>query len=155
MVFERRYILAMLAAFPAQSLATAARAQTREVWSVGQAQEALLEDHIRILDIRSREEWRETGVANGAWPVSMHESRFPERLFASRQLAKSRPVGLICATGARSGAVRRALSKAGEDGFVDRSEGMLGSGLGPGWIASGLPVVPMKEALATLPAALL
>jgi hypothetical protein len=28
---------------------------------------------------------------------------------------------------------------------------MLGSSLGPGWIAAGLPVVDMETALATLP----
>ena len=153
MSIERRQILVLLAAFPALSLAT--RAQSREVWSARQAHAALLEDRLRLLDIRSRDEWRETGVAQGAWLVSMHESRFPERLFAARQLAAGRTVALICATGGRSSAVMRALREAGHQGFVDVSEGMLGSRVGPGWIAAGLPVVSMNDALAVLPAALL
>lgn len=155
MVLERRHVLAMLAVIPAQSLATIAWAQTREIWSARQARTALLEDRLRLLDVRSREEWRETGVAKGAWPVSMHERRFPERLFASRQLAEGRTIALICATGGRSGAIMGALREAGHDGFVDISEGMLGSRLGPGWIAAGLPIVTLKEALIALPAALL
>ena len=155
MNFDRRQILAMSVAVPAQAFAATAQAQSREVWSAMQAHEALLEDRIRLLDIRSREEWRATGVAQGAWLVSMHESRFPERLFATRQLAEDRPVALICATGGRSGAVLQALRQAGHAGFIDVSEGMLGNRLGPGWIAAGLPVATMNQALALLPAALL
>lgn len=155
MYFDRRRVLAMSVAIPAQAFATTALALSREVWSAAQAHEALLEDRVRLLDIRSREEWRETGVAQGAWLVSMHERQFPERLFATRQLAEDRTVALICATGGRSGAVMQALRQAGHAGFVDVSEGMLGNRLGPGWIATGLPVVTMSEALALLPAALL
>jgi len=155
MHFGRRQILAMLLVVPAQSLTTSALAQNRAVWSAAQAHTALLKDRLRLLDIRSREEWRETGVAQGAWLVSLHEKRFPQRLFATRQLAEGRTIGLICATGGRSGSVLGALQQAGHGGYVDVSEGMLGNPLGPGWIAAGLPLVTMNEALAGLPAALL
>lgn len=155
MNFRRRHILAMLVAVPAQSLATPAFAQSPEVWSAEQAHTALQEDRLRLLDIRSRDEWRETGVAQGAWLVSMHEARFPERLYAARQHAEDRTIALICATGGRSGAVMSALLQAGQSGFVDVSEGMLGSHRGAGWIAAGFPIVSMNEALAALPAALL
>lgn len=155
MYFNRRHIVVMLAAIATQPIATQTFAQTRDVWSVEQAQAALLENKIRLLDIRSRGEWRETGVAQGAWLVSMHEKRFPERLFAVGELAEGRTVALICATGGRSGAVLRALRDAGHEDYVDVSEGMLGSSVGPGWIATGLPIVSMKEALVALPAALL
>lgn len=155
MRIDRRTLLAMSIAFSAQSFSTTVLAQGRKVWSAKRVHASLLEDRVRLLDIRSREEWRETGVAQGAWLVSMHEKRFPERLFATRQLAAGRTVALICATGGRSGAVLNALRQAGNAGFVDVSEGMLGNRLGPGWIAAGLPVVSMNEALAVLPAALL
>ncbi|MEC9104216.1 MAG: rhodanese-like domain-containing protein, partial [Pseudomonadota bacterium] len=46
------------------------------------------------------------------------------------------------------------LMRAGYTGYADISEGMLGSGAGPGWIAAGLPVVPLDAALASLPEAL-
>ncbi|MDU8929598.1 rhodanese-like domain-containing protein [Alisedimentitalea sp. MJ-SS2] len=155
MEFDRRQVLAMSVAFPAQAFATTALAQSREVWSAMQAHEALLEDRLRLLDIRSREEWQETGVTRDVGLVSMHESRFPERLFATRRLAEGRAVALICATGGRSGAVMQALWQAGHAGFVDVSEVMLGNRLGPGWIATGLPVITMSEAPVLLPAALL
>ena len=63
-------------------------------------------------------------------------------------------VGLICATGGRSASLIQALRQAGYSGYADISEGMLGSGEGPGWIASNLPTVPVDVALNGLPPAL-
>ncbi len=136
----------LFVAFPQFALA-----QTSYVWSATDAHDALSDDLIRMIDVRSREEWKETGVASQAWPISLHEDRFPDRLFAARTLADGRPVAIICATGGRSGMVLRSLRRAGYDGFADVSEGMLGSGAGPGWIASGLPIVTSTEALRLLP----
>ncbi|KJZ22793.1 sulfurtransferase [Tritonibacter mobilis] len=125
--------------------------QTAEVWSADMAADALQQDLIRMIDVRSRPEWTDTGVAGDAWPISLHEDRFAERLFAARERAEGRPVALICATGGRSGRVMRSLRQAGYSGFLDVSEGMLGSAAGPGWIAGGYPVVGVDAALAALP----
>ena len=92
--------------------------------------------------------------ARGAWPVSMHDRRFPKRLGIVLELAENRPIALICATGGRSASVVRALRLAGYNSFIDVSEGMLGSRSGPGWIKAGLPIVSIDEALAALPDAL-
>ena len=129
-------------------------AQSSEIWSVGDAHEALQSDLIRIIDIRSREEWTKTGVAEKTWPISLHEARFSERLFPARTLADGRPIALICATGGRSGNIMRSLRKANYSGFIDVSEGMLGSSRGPGWIAVGLPTVGINATLSVLPAQL-
>lgn len=129
-------------------------AQNADIWSVQKAHEALSDDLIRMIDVRSRGEWSETGLALGAWAISLHEDRFPDRLFAARDLADGRPVAVICATGGRSGAVMRNLRNAGYSGFIDVSEGMLGSNRGPGWIAAGLPTVSLDAALSALPEAL-
>ena len=126
-------------------------AQQAEIWSAKDAHDALKNDLIRLVDVRSREEWADTGVAQGAWPISLHEDRFPERLFAAKTLADGRPVALICATGGRSGYVMRSLREAGYSGFIDVSEGMLGSSRGPGWIASAFPTVSAEVALSELP----
>jgi len=126
-------------------------AQTTEIWSAEMTAEALQQDLIRLIDVRSRPEWAQTGIAQRAWPISLHEDRFSERLFAAREQADGRPVALICATGGRSGRVMRSLRQAGYSGFVDVSEGMLGSSVGPGWIAGGHPIVSMADALSALP----
>ena len=154
MIIKRRQFLAVLATLPILPIATTSRAQSGNVWSVQQAHTGLSDDQIRLLDIRSQGEWRETGIARGAWPVSIHNWKFVERLFIARDLAENRPLALICATGIRSGSVMRALRLASYEGFIDVSEGMLGSGRGPGWIKAGLPVVSIDEALAALPDAL-
>ncbi len=151
----RRQLLLFLALSPALPASTVSQAQDRNVWSVRQTYTALQEDRIRLLDIRTPKEWRETGVAQGAWPVSMHDMKFTARLGVVRELAESRPIALICATGNRSGLVTRALRMAGHDDLIDVSEGMLGSRAGEGWIRSGLPVVSIDDALAVMPGVLL
>lgn len=151
----RRQFLLLLALSPALPASTVALAQNRNVWSVKQTHAALLEDRIRLLDIRSPKEWQETGVAQGAWPVSLHDMKFTARLDTARELAEGRPIALICATGNRSGLVARALRMAGHDDLIDVSEGMLGSGAGPGWIRSGLPIIPIHDAIAAMPSSLL
>ncbi|MGV6848320.1 MAG: rhodanese-like domain-containing protein [Marinibacterium sp.] len=154
MTFTRRKTVALLSALPLLPVATMASAKEDRIWTAQQAYEALSRDEARLIDIRSRGEWEESGVAQGAWPVSMHEKGFPKRLFAAQELAEGRPVAMICATGGRTASVMAALKRAGYEGFIDVSEGMMGSRKGKGWIASGLPVVSAKVALADLPAVL-
>ncbi|WP_424991122.1 rhodanese-like domain-containing protein [Fluviibacterium sp. S390] len=129
-------------------------AATREIWSAAETADALSRNRISLIDVRSRPEWVETGVAKEAWPISMHEPGCEQRLFAARDFSGEKPIALICATGGRSGRLLSALKRAGYTGFIDVSEGMLGSPKGPGWIARGLPVTNLEAALASLPGAL-
>ncbi len=154
MLLSRRQFAISLVGLPVLALPAGLAAQTRDIWAAKDIWAALEADEACLLDIRSRGEWQESGVAQGAWPVSMHEKRFPERLFQARDLAGDRPVALICATGGRTGSVLRALRGAGYDGYVDVAEGMLGSRYGQGWLALKLPVVSADTALAELPASL-
>lgn len=140
---DRRQFLALGAYMVIPSFAWAA---TGEIWSAPEVAEALDKQAVILLDVRSRAEWAETGLAKGAWPVSMHEEGFAQRLFAARDFAAGRPVAIICATGGRSAQLLAALKSAGYSGFVDVSEGMLGSRRGPGWIARGLPITDLETA---------
>jgi rhodanese-related sulfurtransferase len=148
---DRRQFFAFATAMVIPGVAWTA---TREIWSAPEVAEALDDEAIVLLDVRSRDEWAETGLAKGAWPVSMHERGFEQRLFAARDLAAGRPVALICATGGRSARLLAALKRAGYTGFIDVSEGMLGSRRGSGWIARGLPMTDFEAAVAALPQAL-
>jgi rhodanese-related sulfurtransferase len=143
---DRRIFLAALLMAPVHLAA-----QQADIWSAAQTHEAIGKGEIVLIDIRSREEWQETGVAEGAWPISLHEDRFAERLFAAREMAGGRPVAMICATGGRTDYVMQALRKGGYDGFIDVSEGMMGSALGRGWIAAGLPLQSGDAAITALP----
>ena len=102
-----------------------------------------------MLDIRSPQEWADTGVAEGAWPVSMHEPDFGARLQAILQNVPTDQIALMCATGGRTAHVINMLRQNGIEGVADLSEGMMGNPLGPGWIARGLPTVSADDAMAT------
>ncbi len=150
----RRDALSLLATLPVLGVLPATAqttGQTMDIWSVQDTFDAMEQDLVRLVDLRTPEEWARTGVARGAWPINLYRDDFAQKLFAAKELAEGRIIALICATGGRSGAVMERLRAADQRGFVDVGEGMMGSRRGPGWIAAGLPVVPMDAALAALP----
>ena len=129
--------LVLLALLATSALATSALANP-SIWSADKAAKALQNDEIILLDIRSPEEWQQTGLAAGAWPVSLHQPGFGEKLGAIMREHEGKTIALICAVGGRSASVLAHLKGMGIDNFVDVSEGMLGSRAGPGWIERGL-----------------
>ncbi len=97
-----------------------------------------------LVDIRSRGEWVETGLAQPALPISMHEPGFLQHLLTALGNDRSRPVALICATGGRTRYLQNELRKLGFTNVTDVSEGMMGSPAGPGWLRRGMAVKPFK-----------
>ncbi|WP_420557317.1 rhodanese-like domain-containing protein [Roseovarius sp.] len=108
--------------------------------SVRDAFDAAQAGDVLLIDIRTPEEWRETGIGQGAHPIDMRRSDFIAALDSLTGARKDAPIALICARGVRSARLGRALVNAGYTNTVNVPEGMLGSRAGPGWIASGLPV---------------
>lgn len=101
---------------------------------------------IVMIDIRSAAEWKETGLAQGAWPVSMHEQGFVKQLQTIMKQYSPENVALICATGGRTAHVTKILEANGFAGVADISEGMMGNKRGPGWIERGMPLVRLEDA---------
>jgi len=130
-------------------------ADDHDIWSVQETHDALNSNAARLIDVRRPDEWNQTGVAQGAWPLDMRDAAFGQRLFAALDLADGQPVALICAVGGRSGYIMNQLRQRQVTGFVDVAGGMLGSRGNPGWIASGLPVVTPEVALSALPTSLI
>jgi len=95
---------------------------------------------IILVDIRTRGEWKQTGLAKPALAISMHEAGFVRNLARALGGNRAGRVALICATGGRSAHLQRILVTAGFANVVDISEGMMGSSAGPGWLKRGLPV---------------
>lgn len=97
-----------------------------------------------IVDVRTRREWRQTGVAAGAREISMQHPQgvegFVGEVLAAVDGDRSAPLGLICRTGNRSGQVQRVLRNQGFAQVYNISEGMAGSRAGPGWLRRDLPV---------------
>lgn len=95
---------------------------------------------VALVDIRTPQEWAETGVADVATPVDMTASDFVPKL---KQVIADNPgkrLAFICRTGNRSSHIVAALEQAGLKDLIDVAGGMAGKGANPGWIGSGLPV---------------
>ena len=114
--------------------------------SVAEAHARAASGDILLVDIRRPDEWAETGVGEGAHPLDMRRSDFVAALSRLREADPARPVALICARGVRSSQLSAQLDAAEIGPLIDVPEGMLGSGAGPGWLAAGLPVVPVADA---------
>jgi rhodanese-related sulfurtransferase len=95
---------------------------------------------ITLIDIRTPEEWAETGTGMGARRLDMRRDDFVSALDKLLGGDHAKPVALICARGVRSGRLSRALRDSGFTSIIDVPEGMLGSYAGPGWLERGLPI---------------
>ena len=109
--------------------------------TVAQAHQAAANGEVVLVDIRTPREWAQTGVPEGAHAIDMRRDDFLAALSQVAGTDKGRPIAVICARGVRSARLSRALTEAGYTNIVDVPEGMLGSGAGPGWLKTGLPVV--------------
>ena len=110
------------------------------IMTAPQAQKAAQNKEILLVDVRSPEEWKETGIAPSAHPISIHQEGFLVKLNKLMGGDKTRKVAFICATGSRSGAVQKELLKRGYTNVISVAEGMLGGRNGKGWIPRGMPV---------------
>ena len=138
-----RYCLAFVVA--AVTMAGAAEAEQATSLSAARAHELARAGEVLLIDIRRPEEWRDTGIAESAKPVSMHEKGFVEKLLALTGGDRSKPLALICAAGVRSSFLQSQLSRLGFTSVIDVSEGMLGSAAGDGWLKVGLPVKSFRN----------
>ncbi len=93
-----------------------------------------------MIDIRRPEEWRQTGVAQGAQRIDMRRPDFAQAVLQSVHGDPNAPIGIICRTGNRTTHMQKAMQEAGFTQVYNIREGMAGSGAGPGWIHRGLPV---------------
>jgi len=75
-----------------------------------------LNSHIPIVDIRTPQEWKETGILKGAIPIMFfnHKGDYNVQKFLQELNAKvdtKKPFALICRTGSRTSMVAPWLSK--------------------------------------------
>lgn len=113
--------------------------------TVSEAHQQAIAGEVLLIDIRRPDEWRSTGIGEGAQPLDMRREDFIEALTDLAGGARNRRIALICARGVRSARLANRLSSAGFSAIVDVPEGMLGSYAGPGWLRSNLPVTDYVE----------
>lgn len=105
------------------------------------ALQKLIEDGVPVVDVRRVDEWRKTGVIEGAHTLTFFDKQ--GRYDANKWLEaldkiapKGKPVILICAAGVRSKSIAGLLDKRlGYTGVHNHTKGMLD------WVGKGLPVV--------------
>jgi len=120
--------------------AFAAPSQAKGVLTATEAFAKAATGKIILVDIRTPEEWAETGTGAGAKRLDMRREDFVSALDKLLGGDRSKAVALICARGVRSSRMSRTLRDAGYSNVIDVPEGMLGSYAGPGWLERGLPL---------------
>jgi len=136
------FLVVGLVAGPAVAQETA-RYTAGEVIAADQAMRLAASGKIVVVDVRSSQEWQQTGVPAGARLVTIHQPDgligFIDAMGDALGENRSRPIALICAQGNRSSVASSALAQAGYTQVYNIREGMFGSPDGPGWLARGLP----------------
>jgi rhodanese-related sulfurtransferase len=117
--------------------------------SAPQARQLQEAGQLLVLDVRTPQEWRQTGVAEGAARLNMRHpgggAGFIEDLLSQVDGDRNAPIGLICRTGNRTTQLQRFLLAQGFTQVYNVKEGMAGSAAGPGWLRHGLPVDPCRS----------
>jgi len=112
--------------------------------SAPQALERAKQGKLLIIDVRTPEEWRETGVIPQARRVDFY--RGPQVMLKSvLEMVdgdRNAPIALVCHSGSRSTEAQRYLQAQGFTQVYNLKEGMAGSAAGPGWLNRRLPLDP-------------
>lgn len=101
-----------------------------------------------LVDVRTPDEWKSTGVPKSAHAITMHQK--PEDFLAQLRAATggnpNKTVAIICRTGNRTSALAEPLTRAGFPNVVNVIEGVVGGPRGTGWMKRGLPMRPWTPA---------
>ncbi len=125
--------------------AAAAPASTAAGGGRKTAQRAHAETASRMLiDVRSPQEWRASGLPQGARTVTIHQpgAAFLDAILAAVGGDKDRPIALICATGDHSARAQSFLKAQGFTDVANVAGGLFGAPDAAGWVNSGLPLEP-------------
>jgi len=92
-------------------LGTSLFAELKQEW----ATEGFLQKNIKIIDIRTPAEWRETGIVNGSYPIMFFDEQgnydVPKFLKALEKVVKKdEQFALLCRVGSRTGMVSEFLA---------------------------------------------
>lgn len=138
-----RTCAALLIAAAASSGAVAqGRQDPGQIMSAKDAHAKAIAGEVVLVDIRTPDEWRETGIPASAKAITMHQEA--PKLFAQLAEAtggdKSKPIALICRTGNRTSFLQAELRKVGYTSVLNVAEGVAGGPFGQGWVKGGLPL---------------
>ena len=125
------------------------------IMTTDEAKVRLERGQMMLIDVRSPQEWGQTGIAPGARTMTIHDPGglpgFVEAVKAAVSGDLDKVIAVICARGNRSTIAHQALTEAGFTRVMNIREGMLGGPYGPGWLPRGLPGGALSKLLETLP----
>ena len=139
-MFKLKPLIKSAIAFCAALFMVACGAETGPNLSAPDALAKSRAGEITLVDIRTPQEWRETGIAAGALTIDMTRKTFVEEILRAVDGDKDAPIAIICRTGNRTTYTQKALQEIGFTNVYNVKEGMAGSGAGPGWVRRGLPL---------------
>lgn len=113
-----------------------------EVMTPQEAHEKAVKGEIVLVDVRTPDEWKQTGLPASGHAITMHQQGpdFLRQLDQALGGDRSKPLAVICRTGNRTGSLVAPLEKVGYTRVINVAEGMVGGRYGPGWIKAGLPI---------------
>jgi len=93
-------------------MTAALMAELHQVWATPQ----FVENNMKIIDIRTPAEWRETGIVKGSYTIMFFDEKgnFHVEIFLKQLdmvVKKDEPFALICRVGSRTGMVSEFLSE--------------------------------------------
>ncbi len=133
---SRRHLLAALASI---ALAETARAQGSGTLSARAAHDGATAGALLVIDIRTPDEWTDTGVPLGALRLDAETPGFEVRLAGIRLDHPGKRIALIDRSGGLAASLQAKLAGRGWRDLVMVRGGMLGPG---GWLSEKLPVAP-------------
>ena len=110
-----------------------------------------MSNNLIIIDVRNKEEWKETGIIPNSLLIQMLSAgRTIRKEYISELLIalgedKNIKAAIICHSGGRSSATVELLKNEGFNNIFNISEGMVGNGSTTGWINRNLPLIACNK----------
>ena len=110
-----------------------------------------MSNNLIIIDVRNKEEWKETGIIPNSLLIQMLSAgRTIRKEYISELLIalgedKDIKAAIICHSGGRSSATVELLKNEGFNNIFNISEGMVGIGSTTGWINRNLPLIACNK----------
>ena len=110
-----------------------------------EAHDSYKDDKIIIVDVRTKKEWKETGIIPNSILLNMHNDSYEENknfvndltAFLSKNLNES--IAFICASGSRSELVANYFTEKGYKNLSHIPDGIVGKN-NDGWLFLGFPL---------------
>ncbi len=133
-------LIAVLALAPVP--VAAQRTAIGTIMSAAEAHDKALRGDLVLVDVRTPEEWRDTGVPASAHAITMHQPgpAFVAGLKTAMGGDTTKTLAIICNSGNRTSNIYADLQRAGFTNLINVAEGVGGGPFGRGWLKSGMPL---------------